>query len=326
MDFESDPPTVPHLNHGPQRAEGLWFEHGGLIIQADNSLFRIARDVLAIHSPVFRDMLALPLPTDAEMMDGCPFVRLPDSAPDVTVFLKALYYYDFFEPHPAPATFDTISGVLRMSHKYEVGPLRKRALTHLCSYHPTTLHEWEELGEASPWHKELAARCHFPLLALARQLSLDWMLPIAFYRACQVATPAKIIEGFQGSELDSKDKIRWIAGSKQLETNAINGVVDFLWTPMVIDGCTSPQQCTDDRVSLRRAVGIYLEYKDLPATIALELWPQSNWERLNVCDVCLSAMKESHKEAMQTLWDELPEIFDLPAWSVLEAMRATAFE
>jgi hypothetical protein len=74
------------------RAEGLWFEDCGLIIQAERTLFRVSRDFLAVRSPVFRDMLSLPTPQSADMMDGCPFVCLPDSAQDVAHFLKALIY------------------------------------------------------------------------------------------------------------------------------------------------------------------------------------------------------------------------------------------
>ncbi|KAJ7132735.1 hypothetical protein C8R46DRAFT_818567, partial [Mycena filopes] len=125
------------------RAEGLWFEDCGLIIQAETTLFRVSRDFLAMRSPVFGDMLALPTPKDAELMEGCPFVRLPDSAEDVTYFLKALIYSEFFEPYPAKTIFPIIAGVLRMSHKYQVDVLRKRALVHLSSLYPTTLPGWD---------------------------------------------------------------------------------------------------------------------------------------------------------------------------------------
>ncbi|KAJ7602681.1 hypothetical protein B0H17DRAFT_1122261 [Mycena rosella] len=74
------------------RAEGLWFEDCGLIIQAENVLFRVSRDFLAARSSIFEDMLSLPTPRDAERMNGCPFVRLPDSAENFAAFLKALVY------------------------------------------------------------------------------------------------------------------------------------------------------------------------------------------------------------------------------------------
>jgi hypothetical protein len=79
---------------GLTRADGLWFQDCGLIIQAETTLFRVSRDFLAMRSPVFRDMLSMPTPKDADMMEGCPFVCLPDSAEDITYFLKALLYYE----------------------------------------------------------------------------------------------------------------------------------------------------------------------------------------------------------------------------------------
>ncbi|KAK7002245.1 BTB domain-containing protein, partial [Favolaschia claudopus] len=115
------------------RAEGLWFEDCGLVIRAENTLFRISRDFLALQSPVFRDMLSLPPPKSTDLIDGCPLVVLPDRAED------ALIYYDFFVPHPGHASLTVVVSVLRMSDKYQVDALRKRALLHLSSVFPTTL-------------------------------------------------------------------------------------------------------------------------------------------------------------------------------------------
>jgi hypothetical protein len=77
-----------------QRCEELWLNGGDLIIQAGNTLFKVFSAILAIASPVFRDMLSVPQPADgaAENFEGLPFVRLPDTAFDVTQFLKALVY------------------------------------------------------------------------------------------------------------------------------------------------------------------------------------------------------------------------------------------
>jgi hypothetical protein len=74
-----------------QRVEELWFEDGNLVIQAGNTLFRVYRGVLAARSPVFYDMLSFPQPSDSELVEGCPLVRLHDSASEVTVFLKAIF-------------------------------------------------------------------------------------------------------------------------------------------------------------------------------------------------------------------------------------------
>jgi hypothetical protein len=77
------------------RASGLWFEDCGLIIKAETTVFRVSRDVLAAQSSVFRDMLTLPMPKDADIMEGCPLVELPDNAKDVSYFLRALFDYQY---------------------------------------------------------------------------------------------------------------------------------------------------------------------------------------------------------------------------------------
>ena len=76
----------------PVRHPDLWMDDGSIVIQAENSQFRIHRTTLSRHSPVFRDMFSIPQPTDSDdTVDGCPIVRLSDSAEDVTHLLAALY-------------------------------------------------------------------------------------------------------------------------------------------------------------------------------------------------------------------------------------------
>jgi hypothetical protein len=75
----------------PTRVEELWFADSGLVVQAEQSLYRVSGAILAARSPVFKDMLSFTQPPDAETIDGCPVVRLPDSAADVTCFFKAIF-------------------------------------------------------------------------------------------------------------------------------------------------------------------------------------------------------------------------------------------
>ena len=56
------------------------------------TVFRVHKGILAFHSPVFRDMLALPThPTGQEMHDGAPLVRVTDTAEELHALLAALY-------------------------------------------------------------------------------------------------------------------------------------------------------------------------------------------------------------------------------------------
>ncbi|KAJ7033586.1 hypothetical protein C8F04DRAFT_957517 [Mycena alexandri] len=304
------------------RAEGLWFQDCGLIIRAETTIFRVSRDFLATHSPVFADMLTLPAPDAADMMDGCPFVLLPDRAEDVTVFLKALVYYNFFEPYPAPPTLSILTGVLRMSHKYEVQELRKRALTHLSAFHPTTLSEYQALdGKSALWFTELTRDGFLPILVMARTLDIEWILPIAFYRICDFDLDRDILE----ADISLDDKVRCVTGSRILETAGVSKMVDFLWSPLTGLGCGSPMGCMTSRVKSRRSVEHRREQTAADmVTSPLTVWAEASWKRLDVCDLCLSSMKTAHHQAMQSLWDRLPEIFELPEWNELERLKAEA--
>ena len=77
-----------------KRDETFWFEDGTIVLQAEQTLFKVYRGVLAAQSPFFHDMFALPQQeTDqSEKYEGCPLVMMAnDLAADVCIFLKAIF-------------------------------------------------------------------------------------------------------------------------------------------------------------------------------------------------------------------------------------------
>ncbi|KAJ7191396.1 hypothetical protein GGX14DRAFT_600566 [Mycena pura] len=305
-----------------QRAEGLWFEDGSLIIRAENTIFRVSRDILSARSSVFRDMLALPqppLPNGVDTMDGCPLVHLPDGAKDMQYFLQALFDYQFFNPYPAPTIFPIVSGVLRMSHKYDVEGLRRRALMHLSAGVPVTLQEAQSncSGKRSTY---LVA-----VIQLARQVSADWIIPWTVYRLCGSMTAEEILRGVDVNgttvKLDFRDQVVAMEASTFLRGNAISKVLRFLYSPLEIDGCRRPNSCIHLRLvaySIAENWGCYI----MPLTVWLSSY--FTQELKGVCSVCLSAMKSAHSNALNELWDELPGICGLSGWKDLVKMRDEA--
>lgn len=84
-----------------RRHDSLYLSEGDICLAAIHStdsqdkmwlLFRVHQSVLCLHSPIFRDMLALPAEDNTEKFDGVPLVRMPDSATDLEAVLKALYF------------------------------------------------------------------------------------------------------------------------------------------------------------------------------------------------------------------------------------------
>nr|GAT50392.1 predicted protein [Mycena chlorophos] len=309
------------------RCPDLWFNDCGLVIRADDTVFRVSRDFMAAQSPIFRDMLALPTPDNAELYEGCPMVTLPDSKDDVTVFLKALVYHDFFSPNVGENSSSVLAGVLRLSHKYEVASLLRRAVVHISTLFPTTLAGWQvRHANQSVWEPLVAGG---DVIVLARQLSMDWLLPFAFYETCRVARELYMLD--PDTKIARDDVYRWVLGCRILP-DEVSKMLSFLWDP--IEQCEfihfdlpGSTPCTTHRLSVRRKAErnrIFSTTDSLRGP--LEIWIDKHWSSITgkVCPSCLTEMKERHATAQQDFWSRLPAIFDLPSWDELEKLKAAA--
>ncbi|TRM66479.1 hypothetical protein BD626DRAFT_482734 [Schizophyllum amplum] len=65
------------MSEGKDQVKGLWFPDGNLIISIGDHVCRVHKSVLASHSPVVADMLSVPQPDSADMLDGIPAMTLP---------------------------------------------------------------------------------------------------------------------------------------------------------------------------------------------------------------------------------------------------------
>ncbi|KAJ7119090.1 hypothetical protein C8R44DRAFT_673414 [Mycena epipterygia] len=322
------------------RVQDLWFDDGNLVIQAGNSQYCVHRGILAARSSVFQDMLALPQPPHSELVDGCPLVHLPDPATELTVILKAIFDPEFFMPFPAPTTFDNTVGCLRLSHKYGVDYLRRRALIHLASGFRTTLSEWDSAAyevnnpnrfpleiRSWPWASDSDK---IYAIQLAREVDALWVLPTAFY---QVSAAFKKLGTaiFHGAfrngvptSISLEDQDSFVNGHNSQITSANVDILAFLSYPPSanIEGCAFPFQCTAERLSaIESSREMLREYPSIP----LDIWNSDDWDILqDVCPACLAVLRETHQHARQAFWDKLPGIYGLPSWEELEKMKEAA--
>jgi hypothetical protein len=75
----------------PLTRSEIWYLDGSVVLQAQNTQFRVHWGVLAQQSSFFRDIQGLPQPADQPSVDGCPVIQLQDDVADVENLLKALY-------------------------------------------------------------------------------------------------------------------------------------------------------------------------------------------------------------------------------------------
>ncbi|KAJ7692828.1 hypothetical protein B0H17DRAFT_1132807 [Mycena rosella] len=278
-----------------QRVPELWFEDDNLILRAETTLFRVSKGVLAARSSVFRDMLSFPQTDSEEHIDGCPVVRLHDTAADVTYFLRAIFDSGFFEPPPAKTDLAAITGILRLSHKYDVQYLRRRALLHLDTGYPTSLAVYEVSGAETFCSDGLDDSLR--TIQCAAEVGAAWVLPTAFYFLCY-SDMRDILNAQQWARLAPVDQETTIV-SYTKQRLACPPVLPFLRIPFT-EGCTDPNKCSAYKAA----------YKD---------WTPFEGK---VCAYCLGRSEEYHRRARKKLWDELPAIYGLPAWDVLERLKA----
>ncbi|KAF7358113.1 BTB domain-containing protein [Mycena venus] len=155
-----------------------------------------------------------------EKVDRFPAVRLHDLAADVEVFLRAIYdsRYEFltpavhvsmaincrsyFIPAPAPIEILAVLGILRLSHKYDIEYLYRRALEHLKvdewygqTYDvPAADHILDLDLQATP------ALTSLSIIHAAMEVGAQWLLPRAY---CWAATlPIEELLLFHGGEME----------------------------------------------------------------------------------------------------------------------------
>ena len=76
------------------RSQDVWYDDGNVVIQTENTVFKVFRGILASNSPVFADMFSVPQPTSVtgpDVYDSCPLIQIYDTPEDAGHFLKAIH-------------------------------------------------------------------------------------------------------------------------------------------------------------------------------------------------------------------------------------------
>ncbi|TDL16694.1 hypothetical protein BD410DRAFT_844207 [Rickenella mellea] len=180
----------------------LWFDDGNIILTTNLSRFRVHRGFLSMSSPVFADMLSMPQPDTnqvEDVYDGLPVVEISDNDTDFTHLLRFFYDHRYYQGG-TKTTFEKISGLLRLSTKYQMDYLRNEIIDHLSLAYPSTLENYmkavdqnTELPLFPSFHGQ-----HFAVVALARETGAYNLLPTALWRSMCMITQ-DIVEGITDS-------------------------------------------------------------------------------------------------------------------------------
>ncbi|KAJ7782687.1 hypothetical protein B0H16DRAFT_1493980 [Mycena metata] len=286
----------------------VWHKDGSVVLQAENTQFRVHWSILAINSPFFHDMQDLPQPPDSATVDGYPVVELQDASIDVGHLLRVLYnpyaksadaqHFSSKQSIPMPV----VIALVRLGRKYEFTALLRSAVERLNFDHPTTL-------------KELSLRLPIPgrilrypgividVITLARENNILSVLPEAYYRALR-HTQADIFDGVPRGDttvasLASIDQRRCVVGREALLVKQFQRSYTLGWLAnwdYPAAECLNPARCSTQRASL---LSLYLNNPKIRIFAAMP--------------------RKSTLAGREKAWNELPNIFGLsPSWDELK--------
>jgi hypothetical protein len=149
---------------------------------------------------------------------------------------------------------------------------------------------------------------------LARETNILGILPGVMYR-CNTFSAELIFDGviFKDShiELDLVDKRTCLIASAELLNRKQRDIYGFLRLDCV-DGCRDRSTC-----DLQKLQWLSTATRFNCSALSDDFnWPEF---KNNVCSRCFSVSQDSFRKARRDLWADLPNLFNLPSWSELEA-------
>ncbi|KAJ7018596.1 hypothetical protein C8F04DRAFT_1151007 [Mycena alexandri] len=297
----------------------IWHPDGSVVLQAQDTQWRVHFSVLAMHSSFFRGMLGLPQPPDQPSVDGCPIIELlGDSVEDVENVLRALYDPLFFLQKALP--FSVIASHLRLGRKYDFGAVLETIVERITHENPTTLEGYDALKTGNSYHPTRIVHYQgllYDTITLAGENNLLSVLPCAYYRALVGTIPADIFDGVPRGDgsvatLSPIHRRACNLGRTALLRAQWDSGNTFGWTddsPEEI-GCRDPFGCGQKKYAFFR--------RHVVRGSLAPFCSVSYVDSLSLCRMCTPDVKAKMITGRQRMWDLLPAYFDLPPWSELK--------
>ncbi|KAJ7188666.1 hypothetical protein C8R46DRAFT_979878 [Mycena filopes] len=315
----SPPPTKrQRTEDAPLTRSDIWYKDGSVILQAENTQFRVHFSLLSQHSCFFRDLEDLPQPPDQPTVEGCPVVELAgDACIDVEHLLRVLYDFSFMAQTAIP--LPVIAALIRLTRKYDFRTLLDMAVERLTFENPTTLEAYDALlvdGKYSPTRIVPYYGLLFDILTLARENNLLSVLPCAYYRILARYSQIRLLDGILKRDgtvasLAPVDQRRCLLGREKVFLKQCQPGYTIGWLRCwdgPTEDCLTPSACAGVR-SL--AIERYMSEVGIWALVP-------DFLNKAQCKQCLHHIEASVAAGRKRTWDELPSFFDLLAWDELK--------
>ncbi|KAF8178636.1 hypothetical protein K438DRAFT_1844146 [Mycena galopus ATCC 62051] len=297
----------------------IWYKDGSVVLQTENTQFRVHWSIISRHSSFFRDLEDLPQPPNQSTVDGCPVVELHDSGEDVEYLLNALYDPHFLEQKALPLA--AIGALIRMGRKYDFKTLLDSAVARITFENPATLDEFDAMDvDNAGYEPTRITNSHgffFDLLVLAQENGIVSALPAASFRALTTASLAELFQGIQRADetlatLPLAELQRCVIGREKLLTKQYQPGYTLGWLrKWPYTDCSDPALC-----DLRRQLILH-QLMDDNVVGCFGVFCNSAMRKA-FCTKCSGHISKSSTAGRKKMWEELPGIFDLPPWDQLK--------
>ena len=211
----------------------------------------------------------------------------------------------FVSEHPS---FDTISSLVRMGHKYEIDSAMDSALAYLRSYYPSDFGSWKANTEGAPKFQPVHS---IGVLNLARLTEAFDMIPAAFWICCNLDIE-ELRGGFEREDgtletLSTTDLVNVLIAREELAKMTAHGCLCVL--DIIVDGpCTCDDSDSNCRSSVSEVVKRLAESDSYIGPTLTGCWISFlNGElSMSFCSDVVEAVEEKQEEQLREAWDRLP--------------------
>ncbi|KAJ7642432.1 hypothetical protein DFH06DRAFT_608717 [Mycena polygramma] len=310
----------------PNQIDGLWFSNDPVVVlRAGESVFRVPKSILAARSSVFQAMFEFPQPaaSDGEMtdvdevMDGSPVVRIHDSPKEVEAFLRAIFDSSYFMPPPAEIDCYEVLGILRLSHKYDVGYLHKRALCHLETIYPIKLEQLGKIEHNNLDYDSDICGHDFAAIPVLHEVGANWLLPSAYYNLAAFEAELLLEAGEPWDQFPTKMQVTCMLGhdlQMMATTRIFRAFTEF-------STCASSDACNLAKFKALQRRGGFSGLQPLD-----EFVYRIPLLRAALCAACAPQAEARYDLARAVFWNDLPANCGMESWEVLLEKRRVALE
>ena len=207
-------------------------------------------------------------------------------------------------------TFDEVSALVRLAHKYHVQPVQDQALAALRVFDFTDDFDTYDDGLTNNVESLISKDAQaIGAVNLARLTDTPSMLPLAMYQ-CAYLTSA-LLDGWKRrdgtvEELSRADLRRCIDGRIALaQEQRILLYQVFSEDPS--DDCARPGSCSD---ILRAMQNIFVLSRDCTDCMVLTDCTDGV-DKIGLCSACREEVRDRSRRGRRVIWNKLPEIFNL---------------